>query len=397
MFELMFTSFPAVIQYFRLRRRGDPISVWTMKTAVFIWAMLAFALFLTIFYFHPKTYAGIVPFRTVSVVAQTSGPVTEIHVVNGQKVKAGDLLFRIEDSAQKAALSAAQAQLEVVAASEAKAIDTKTIAEASVAAAEAELAKLADDLADAQQLLDRGVGTADAVLELQTAVAATEAELSAAKAQLDLSRIDLEEALPAQRKAAEAAVQSAEAALAFTEVRSFTDGTTTQVALGVGSPASTLILSPAMIIIPDRPEDLPVRIAAGFSQVAHTTIYEGMPAEIACESNANLMFVNAVFPAKVVAVQPAVARGQILPSGNLLDLRGASERGTLLVLLELVHEEHEDILLDGTGCIVQAYTNNLEGVFGHIIAATGVVKAAGLRLKVLGSIVSGVGLGGGGH
>ncbi len=397
MFELMFTSFPAVIQYYRLRRRGEPITVWTMKTAVFLWAILAFALFLTVFYFHPKTYAGIVPFRTVSVVSQTSGPVTEIHVVNGQHVEAGDLLFRIEDSAQQAALAAAAAQLELVAAAEDKAIDAKTIAEAGVATAEAELLKLKDDLADAQQLLDRGAGTANAVLELQTAVAATEAELSAARAQLDLSEIDLEEALPAQRKAAEAAIQSAEAALAFTEVRSFTNGTTTQVALSVGSPASTLILSPAMIIIPDRPADVPVRIAAGFAQVAHTTVYEGMPAEIACESNASLSFVNAVFPAKIVSIQPAVARGQVVPSGNLLDLSGANERGTLLVLLELEYKEHEDILLDGTGCIVQAYTNNIGGLFGHVIAATGVVKAAGLRLKVLGSIVSGVGLGGSGH
>ncbi|MEM8790948.1 MAG: biotin/lipoyl-binding protein [Pseudomonadota bacterium] len=397
MFELLFTSFPAVIQYYRLRRRGEPITVWTMKTAVFMWAVLAFVLFLTIFYFHPKTYAALVPFRTVSVVAQTSGPVTEIHVQNGQRVKAGDLLFRIEDSAQRAALSEAEAGLEVIAAAERKAVDARTIAEAGVATAEAELAKFVDDLADAQQLLDRGVGTADAVLDLQTAKAATEAELSAAKAQLDLAQIDLEETLPAQRKAAEAALQSAKAALAFTEVRSFTDGMTSQLALGVGSPASTLILSPAMIIIPDRPKDVPVRLAAGFSQVAHTTIYEGMPAEIACESNANLSFVNAVFPARVVAIQPAVARGQIVPSGNLLDLSGASERGTLLVLLELEHKEHEEILLDGTGCIVQAYTNNIDGLFGHVIAATGVVKAAGLRLKVLGSIVSGVGLGSASH
>jgi hypothetical protein len=47
---------------------------------------------------------------------------------------------------------------------------------------------------------------------------------------------------------------------------------------------------------------------------------------------------------------------------------------------------------------VQTYTNNLHGFFGHVIAATGVVKAAGLRIKVWGSLVSGVGLaGGGGH
>ena len=46
--------------------------------------------------------------------------------------------------------------------------------------------------------------------------------------------------------------------------------------------------------------------------------------------------------------------------------------------------------------IVQTYTNRLPGFFGHVISATGVIKAAGLRMKVWGALVSGVGLGGGG-
>ena len=73
-------------------------------------------------------------------------------------------------------------------------------------------------------------------------------------------------------------------------------------------------------------------------------------------------------------------------------------RGSILVYLELVHPEQEKIMLDGSGCMVQTYTNNLPGFFGHVIAATGVIKAVGLRIKVWGSLVSGVGLaGGGGH
>ena len=69
-----------------------------------------------------------------------------------------------------------------------------------------------------------------------------------------------------------------------------------------------------------------------------------------------------------------------------------------MVLLELVYPEHEQMLLDGAGCIVQTYTTNLEGIFGHVIAGTGMIKAAGLRIKVLGAILTGVGLvGGGGH
>ncbi|MEL6220056.1 MAG: biotin/lipoyl-binding protein, partial [Pseudomonadota bacterium] len=318
MFELMFTSFPAVIQYYRLRRRGEAMTVWNMKTAVFMWAVLAFCLFLVIFYFHPKTYAGIVPFRTVSVVAQTSGPVTEIAVENGQQIKAGDLLFRIENRAQRAALAEAEAQVELVASTEAKAEDTKKIAVAGVEEAEAQIRKLKDDLADAQRLLERGAGTANTVLEIETALEATQADLDAAVAQLDLAVIDLEETIPAQKRAADAALESARAALGFTEVRSFTDGTVTQLALSVGSPATTLVLSPAMVIIPSRTEGVPVRVAAGFTQTARATIYEGMPAEVACESNACLLFTHALFPARVASIQPAVAKGQVVPNGTLL-------------------------------------------------------------------------------
>ena len=374
------------------------MTIWNMKTAVFIWAVLAFSLFLTIFYYHPKTYAGVVPFRTVSVVAQTSGPVTEASVIHGQRVNAGDLLFRIENSAQKAAVVQAQAELALISADQPKAKDTEIVAQSTVDETNAMLVKLRDDLADAETLLQRGSGRADAVLKFQTSLAATEAELRAAEAQLDLARIDMNETIPAQLKAAEAAIVSTQVALDFTEVHSLVGGSVTQLSLSVGSPATTLVLRPAMIIIPDRPEDVPVRITAGFSQVARDTLYEGMPAEIACESNANLLFRNAVMPAHVHSVQPAIATGQVIPDSQLLDMSGAKARGSLLVFLELVHKEHESMLLDGWGCIVQTYTDNIDGVVGHVIAATGVIKAVGLRLKVFGSILSGVGLlGGGAH
>lgn len=72
-------------------------------------------------------------------------------------------------------------------------------------------------------------------------------------------------------------------------------------------------------------------------------------------------------------------------------------RGSLVVYFELDYPEHEAIMLNGSGCIVQTYTNNLPGFTGHIIAATGIVKAVGLRLKVWGAMIAGIGLSGGGH
>ncbi|WP_299209063.1 biotin/lipoyl-binding protein [uncultured Tateyamaria sp.] len=396
MFELLLTSFPVVIRYFQLKRRGEALTVWNMRTAVFLWAIMAFALFLVIFYFHPKSYSGLLPFRTVSVVAQTSGPVTELPTVNGQRVSKGDLLFRIENSAQAAAVKQAEAEFDRLAAAEVKAQDTLLVAQASVIEATASLEKLRVDLENAETLLARNVGTQDTVRELESAVAVAEAEKGAAEAQADLAQSDITQAIPAERRAAEAALERAQVALAQTEVRAFSDGVVTQLAMSVGSPASQLILSPAMVIIPDRPEGVPIRITAGFSQVARATLYEGMPAEIACDSNIGLSFRNAVLPARVASIQPAIAAGQVVPGGRLLEPENGLQRGSMLVYFELEHPEHEAIMVDGAGCIIQTYTSNLSGVTGHIIAATGVVKAVGLRLKVWGALISGVGLAGGG-
>jgi multidrug resistance efflux pump len=397
MFELMFTSFPVIIRYFQLKRRGEAMTVWNMRTAVFLWAVLAFGLFLVIFYFHPKSYTGLLPFRTVSVVAQTAGPVTDVNVVNGQRIKSGDLLFKIENSSQVAAKQQAEAEFGLIEAAEKKAEDSLQAAQASVAEVAAQLSKLRVDLENARTLLSRNVGTADAVREAEAAVAVAEAELTAAQAQVELVTADIEDTLPAQRAAADAALAAATAALEKTDVHSYTDGVVTQLALSEGSPASQLILSPAMVIIPDRPEGVPMRFVAGFSQVARATLYEGMPAEIACDSNIKLSFRNSVVPARVAFLQPAVSTGQVVPSGNLLEPNNTKGRGSVLVYFELEYPEHEEVMLDGSGCIVQTYTNNIEGTVGHIIGATGVIKAVGLRAKVWAGLISGVGLSGGGH
>ena len=398
MFELMFTSFPVIIRYYQLKRRGETMTVWNMRTAVFMWAVLAFGLFLLIFYFHPKSYTGLLPFRTVSVVAQSAGPVTEVNVRNGQRVSKGDLLFKIEDSSQQAALQEAEAQFALIEASEAKAADSLSAAEASVSEVMAQLDKLRVDLENAQTLRDRNVGTQDAGREAEAAVSVAEAELVAAEAQVALVTADIEATLPAQRRAAEASLATAKAALEKTQVHSYTDGIVTQLALSQGSPGSTLSLSPAMIIIPDRPEDLPMRFIAGFSQVARSTMYEGMPAEIACDSNINIGFRNAVIPARVAFLQPAVATGQVVPSGNLLELNRTPGRGSIMAYFELEYPEHANVMLDGSGCIIQTYSTEIHGFVGHVIAVTGIIKAVGLRIKVWGGLISGIGLSGGsGH
>jgi len=368
-----------------------------MKTATFIWLMLAATLFLSIFYYHPKSFTGIVPFRTVSVVAQVSGPVTEIHVQNGSRVKKGDLLFKIEDGSQKAALKEALVAFQAIDAARAKAKKEVLVAIANVAQLKTALSQLQTDLAIAEDLLRKKVGRANKVTKLQSLVDKARSALAAGQARLSSVQTELTDVLPARRKAAEATYASRKAELDKTEVRAFSAGVVTQMVLNVGSPASRLIVSPALVIIPDREKDNPARVLAGFSQVSHNVLHVGMPAEIACDSNSNISLTDTVIPARVVWIQQAVAAGQVTPGRSLIDPASRAQRGSVLVAFELVHKQHKAKLLDGSGCIVQTYTNNLHGTFGHIIGATGVVKAFLLRIKVWGVLLVGVGLAGKSH
>ncbi len=373
------------------------MTVYNMKTAVFIWLMLALVLFLTIFYYHPKSYTGIVPFKTISVVAQTNGPVTDLPIRNGQRVKKGDLLFQIENGTQKAALEQASTAFQNLDASEAKAKNEVQVAAANVAQAKAALANVREKLEDAEVLQSKNVGRANTVVSLRFSAEKADAALAATQAQLKAAQTELTDVLPAARKSAEATYTSAKVALAKTEVRAFAAGMVTQLVLSVGSPATQLILRPAMVIIPDRDKDVPIRVVAGFSQVAKNVLHVGMPAEIACDSNSIIAMKNAVMAAGVAGIQPAIAAGQITPSGTLIDLNSNVQRGSLLVFFELVHKKHEALLLDGSGCLIQTYTNNLEGTVGHIIGATDIIKAFMLRIKAWGVLVTGVGLAGGNH
>ncbi|MFX0542596.1 hypothetical protein ACEWPM_012790 [Roseovarius sp. S4756] len=117
----------------------------------------------------------------------------------------GDVLFRIDDSMQKAALEQARTQFDAIDAAQTKAGEAIKAARASVDQAQVSLDQIEQDLANARTLLERNVGTADAVRKLETQRATAAAAMAAAEAQTGVAQTDLDVAIPAQRKAAQAA------------------------------------------------------------------------------------------------------------------------------------------------------------------------------------------------
>ena len=168
--------------------------------------------------------AKVVPVQSAGLSVATNGVVAEVLVREGERVKAGDVLLRVENARQEAAVAQARAQLRRAEAQLAQLnsgarpqeIDQ---AQAAVEAARAQLAK---------------VRVTGPPLDITIA----EAEVRRAEAQLELltlgARPENIAAAEAEVVAAEAALQQAEAAMRETELRAPFDGTVASIAPKVG-------------------------------------------------------------------------------------------------------------------------------------------------------------------
>ena len=404
MIELVVTSFPFLIRLAYLRWRGIPVTLYNVHRALFIWFVLALMVFFAIFYFYPKSYTGIVPYRTVPVVAETSGTVTEVFVTGGQHVKVGDALFTVDNSNQVIDVELAKSKVAEVESALAAAEAEVEMAEAAHAAAKANLTQSAVNASDQMELQARD-SAAFHKSQLERASATVEAraaEVQATQAQIVAAKVQLNDILPAQLASAEAALDQAELTLANTTTYSRVNGTVEQVTLNAGARVASVPMSPAMLIVPDRNGATSGRIVAGISQVSRRELHEGMAAEVACESNFNISMRDTVLPARITRIQEPISSGALGPSGRLVEPGAVAKRGQVVVHLDLVHEEHREHLVPGGACMVQLYTTDLNGELSgttaaHVIQVLGIIKAYGLRIKAWLGLASGIGLAGGGH
>ena len=121
MIELFLCSVFTVLPDFLYRRFGQGKRLGQEITLYSVWFELRYGitacLFLTvllltvILYFHPSTTNAISFYRTVPLLPEGSGRVEEIYVGVRDTVKAGQPIFRLEDSEQKAALETANRRL----------------------------------------------------------------------------------------------------------------------------------------------------------------------------------------------------------------------------------------------------------------------------------------------
>ena len=180
----------AVFKVFKL-----PLNKWTVPTAALGGIFLIGALIFVMNYNHPYTEISREYFVTTPIVPAVSGTVIEVPVTGNSKLKAGDILFRIDPVPFENDVASLKAQLD---------------------SAEADL-KRANRLLKSRSISQRDVDLAFAKVE------------------------DLK-----------AKLGTAEFNLAQTTVRAPTDGYVTQVALRPGMRAVQLPLRPVMVFVHDE-------------------------------------------------------------------------------------------------------------------------------------------------
>lgn len=397
MFELLLCSSLSILPDFLYRRfvqgkrLGHEItlfSVWyELRWGITLCVILTLSLITTIFYFHPSTRAAVSVFRTITVMPEATGRVAETFVALNQRVVAGQPLFRLDSSAQEAAVASARRRIAEVEASLVVAQSQLAEADARIVQARGMLEQATDEFAARTEVQRRSPGSVAerdverARVRVDTEQGALDAAL--ASRQAVVARMDFE--LPAEKASAEAALLEAEVALQKTLVVAGTDGILQQFALRPGDVVNPM-LRPAGVLVPERRVDA---LLAGFGQIESQVLKVGMIGEVTCVAKP-----WQIIPVVITEVQNVIASGQVRATDTLVDLTQIARPGTITVIMEPLYAGQLDDLPQGGNCIANAYTSNHEALadpntgalrrFGlHAIDAIGLVHAMLLRIQAL--------------
>jgi len=399
MLELLLCSSVTVLPDYLLRRHfqgkrwGEEINFFTvwyeLRWGITLCAMLTIGLITIVFYYHPSTSNVASFFRTVTILSDTPGRVSEVFVTNNQDVKAGDPIFRMDSARQDAAAATARSQIAEVEAAFVLTQSDRASAQASIEQARAQLAQSQADLDRQRELAARGSSAVSErdVEAAENKVLADEATVAAAIAGLSAVDARLNVQLPAQRASAEAALAQAETEIDKLTIYAGVDGRIEQFTLREGDIVNP-VLRPAGVLVPAGAGRN--RFEAGFPQVTTQVIKKGGVAEIMCISKP-----FTVIPMVIVEVQDVIAAGQVRPSDRLGDAERQGPPGTVTAYLEPLYSGQAEGIPPGSRCMANAYTDNHhrlehddtlgfgQRIFLHLVDTVGVVHAAGLRIRSL--------------
>lgn len=390
----LFTIFPDYLfrRYAQGKRIGQEInlfSVWyELRWGITGCAILTISLITLIFFYHPTATNATSMFRTVTVLSEKGGRVEEVYVSTNQKVEAGQPLFSMVDTVERADIATAKARIGEIDAAIILAQAELGAAEGLIQKAQGAFGLSVTELKRSQDLFARNsnVVTEQSLDALGFQRDSTEGALKAAKANLKIIQTQLDTVLPAERITATANLEEAEAELAKMTVYADIPGTLEQFLLQPGDIVNPM-LRPAGILVPDNVGQ--GRVQAGFRQIAASVVEVGMIAEISCTSKP-----FRVIPMVVEEIQDVLPSGQFRPGDRLLDIQDLARPGALFVTLGPLYEGQTADIHPGSKCIATAYSDNHDKIasgelgtsgtlFYHMVDTVGVVHAILMRVQAI--------------
>jgi multidrug resistance efflux pump len=372
----------------RIGREITLFSVWyELRFGIITCLMLAVALITVIFYYHPSSDTATLYFRTVPILPEINGRVSEVNVGFSTQVKKGEVIFKLDSSKQQAAMETARRKIAEVDAAMLTAQADVLKAEGQIQQAKGDYQQASDELDTKQELQKRSPGIVPMrdIEKLQVLLAGRQGSLDAATASKQSLMTRVTALLPAEKASAEAALAEAQVDLDKTTVRAGVDGRVEQFTLRPGDIVNPVMRS-AGILIPDGAGRT---LAAGFGQIESHVIKVGMVAEATCISKP-----WTIIPMVITREQDYIAAGQFRGGEQLVEARQVQAPGTVLAFLEPIYKGGLDGVTPGSSCLVNAYTSNhdliasketgaLKGLALHAVDAVGIVHAMLLRIQAL--------------
>ncbi len=389
----LLTIFPDYLyrRYRQGKRLGHEItfySVWfELRWGIVSCLMLTVALITVIFYFHPSTSTATLFYRTVPIVPEISGRVSEVHVGFSAPVKQGDVIFKLDSSKQEAAMETARRKIAEVDAAMLAAQADVLKTDGQIQQAKGDYQQASDELDTKRELQKRNPGIVPQrdIEKLEVLLAGRQGALDSATAAKQSATTRVTALLPAEKASAEAALAEAQVDLDKTTIRAGVAGRVEQFSLRAGDIVNPMIRS-AGVLIPDATRQA---LSAGFGQIEAQVMKVGMVAEATCISKP-----WTIIPMVVTGVQDYIAAGQFRGGEQLVEAQQVQIPGTILAFLEPIYQGGLDGVTPGSSCIVNAYTSNhdliaaketgaFKGFVLHAVDAVGFVHAMLLRVQAL--------------
>jgi multidrug resistance efflux pump len=378
-------------RYRQGKRLGHEItlfSVWyELRFGIVSCLMLTVALITVIFYYHPSTNTATLYFRTVPILPEVNGRVSEVNVEFSAPVRKDDVIFKMDSSKQQAAMETARRKIAEIDAEMLAAQSDVLKAEGQIQQAKGDYQQASDELDVKRELQRRNPGIVPQrdIEKLEVLLAGRQGTLDAATAAKQSATTRVTALLPAEKASAEAALAEAQVDLDKTTVRAGVNGRVEQFTLRPGDVVNPMMRS-AGILIPDTARRV---LAAGFGQIEASVIKVGMVAEATCISKP-----WTIIPMVITGEQDYIAAGQFRGGEQLVEAQQVQAPGTVLAFMEPLYKGGLDGVTPGSSCIVNAYTSNhdliasketgaLKGFALHAVDAVGIVHAMLLRIQAL--------------